>query len=85
MNIGDIVVVPEGTENPYRVVGAYGKRRSDLLGRFLRGLYVPGFEFWFAPCCGGARKLRDAADAGVDQDEIDYYWGEDGIRRPERI
>ena len=76
-HLGAISVVPEGTINPY-AVSISGPERSEALGKFLTGKPTPGYEFWHAEAGGGARQLVDAADANVDPDTIDFYWGEDG-------
>ena len=73
-DLGDVVVVPAGTENPYTVESLCGTARSELLGRFFHGEETPGFEFWIAPVNGGAKKVATAADAGVDPDVVEYYW-----------
>jgi len=75
MKIGVIAVVPAGTLNPYGR-GLCGTERSRLLGRFLQGQETPGFEFWYAPVEGGARKLASAEEAAVDPEAVAYYWPE---------
>jgi len=87
MKIGDIAVVPKGTENPYKASipgDRTGKKRAAALGLFLRGVPTPEYEFWFAPCCGGARKLSEADIADVDPVAVNYYWDEAGRERPRR-
>jgi len=78
-SLGDIVAVPEGTENPYRCNELFNERGS-VLGKFLRGIETPGVEFWHAPGCGGAVKLASGIDA-VRPDIVDYYWAADGTSR----
>jgi hypothetical protein len=73
-NLGDVVVVPTGTENPYKAESLCGPKRSELLGKFFAGEETPGWEFWIAPVCGGAKKVATAAEANVDPDVIAYYW-----------
>jgi len=73
--IGDIAVVPEGTKNPYKSEQIIGKLREELLRKFLTGEETAGYEFWDAPICGGAKKLRDKEEARVDQEFIDYLVG----------
>lgn len=71
-SLGDVVAVPEGTENPYKCSELFDERPA-LMGKFLRGIETPGVEFWHAPACGGAVKLASGIDA-VRPDIVDYYW-----------
>lgn len=75
MDIGDIAVVPAGTKNPY-TVSICGKERAEQLRKFFNGEETPEYEFWYAPSCGGAKKLNSAEDA--DQEVIAFYWPERG-------
>lgn len=57
-NVGDVNVVvgepPDG--NPYRGVSLMGVERSEALRKFMRGLTTGKLTFWYAPCCGGAKR-----------------------------
>ena len=80
MNIGDILVVPKGTKNPYGK-SVLGDERSEALRLFLTTETPPTeHDFWYGPASGGARKLASKADANVDPETLEYYWGEKGIR-----
>ncbi|MBN2257831.1 MAG: hypothetical protein JW704_08400 [Anaerolineaceae bacterium] len=75
IQIGSIEVVPEGTISPYRVTGYCGKARSEALRKWFMGEPTPGLEFWYAPACGGARKLSGPEETDVDADQVEYMWG----------
>ena len=75
INIGDITVVPKGTTNPY-LKGYLGSVRSEALRKWFTGEPMPGFEFWFAPACGGAYKLESPKDTDVDADQVVQIWGD---------
>ena len=56
-SIGNVSVVkanpPNG--NPYRGESLIGTPRKDALRKFKAGEPQPEYEFWYAPCCGGAK------------------------------
>lgn len=62
-SVGDIVIVPVGTTNPYRVglLGPERKRCIEILRR--REILPTEYEVWYAPTSGGAyyigKKLPD--------------------------
>jgi hypothetical protein len=78
MDIGAIEVTRAGAANPY-VEGIWGAERSGALGAFLRGRPTPGYEFWHAPSCGGARRLDERP--AVRPEVVDFYWRADGTPR----
>jgi len=58
-SIGDLIVVPEGTINPYtKGAGIIGDVRKRQLFGYLMGRETPGYDIWYAPSNGGARKLK---------------------------
>lgn len=57
--IGDVIVVPKGTANPYRN-GVQGDERIDALRRFKAGQPLPAYDVWFAPWAGPARRITRA-------------------------
>lgn len=81
IGIGSIAVVKKGQENPYKPPSICGEARSRALGLWVRGKPVPDFDFWYAPTHGGAQKLEEPPP-GLDDDELDYYWDEDGEPLP---
>ncbi len=58
--IGDVVVhrgePPDG--NPYRGQSLAGSERVAALLAFRDGCPCSEYTFWYAPCCGGARRCR---------------------------
>jgi hypothetical protein len=77
MDVGKIMVTRLGGQ-PYTADEVVGKTRSMVLGRWLRGQTVPGFQFWAAQPGGGPRVLRGPDEAGVDPDVVDFYWHKNG-------
>jgi hypothetical protein len=85
VTLGDLVPCPKGTPNPYLVpslMTGLDEHCRTALGRFLRGKKVEGFDIWYAPCCGGAKKLTSVEDIDIDQDYIEFYYDEEGNMRP---
>lgn len=77
VTIGNIVVVPVGTVNPYRASlpnDPCGTKRSELLHRFFMGESTEGYEFWYAPCCGGARKITSSDETAVTPEMTERIW-----------
>ena len=84
VTIGNIAVVQAGQTNPYREPFICGKERSEAIGRFFRKLDTSGYEFWFAPVGGGARRLSSPEDTDVDADEVDFIWDAEGREKRRR-
>jgi hypothetical protein len=61
VQIGDVLVhrgEPDGG-NPYHGENLCGRERVAALREFKAGRGA-GFSFWFAPSCGGARRITAA-------------------------
>lgn len=54
--IGDVLVVPAGSESPYGR-SVLGEERFQLLARFYLGTLPAEWEVWGAPMHGGARRI----------------------------
>lgn len=57
--IGDVYVVPASLDNPYKYAGAAstGRERVRLLKLFRDGQDPTGWQLWFAPMSGGAKRI----------------------------
>ena len=58
INLGDVLVTDEG-RNPYTYRGVFcsGPQRAAALRRFRDGADTANLVLWYAPCCGGARRI----------------------------
>lgn len=73
IHIGDVIVRKDNATNPYGPGQILGEERKSALRHFAKGDNVASYyQFWLAPCAGGARLL-------TGPDEID--WETSGIER----
>jgi len=81
MDIAQITVTRLGGE-PFKDP-VVGPTRTMVLGRWLRGQRIPGFQFWATVADDKVKVLRGPDDAGIDPDVVDFYWHKNGT--PKRI